>query len=161
VLGTVAGAPPPARDGLLALMPYVLRGYPVPLVDGGRFPAYPCDAGTLAVVVARALEDAPPGTTWTWYDRESPTLASVVTGLCAAWGTLPRLIRAPHAARLFYRAASAPLGLPKALVDYCAPWVDVDPAVLTELPPGLPNCPPDYIEATGVALRGHSMELVA
>lgn len=160
ILGVGADGAPSAEFGLTAAVPLLLRGYPVHLADHGRFPCWVGEVGAAGSVAARAALDADSPGTWTWFDARRPTLASVLTAVCSAWGVVPRIVdlRAwGRASRLLAR----PLGAPEALLHYAQPWVDVDPAVLDELPSDLPGCPPGYLEATGAALRTHTGELIA
>jgi nucleoside-diphosphate-sugar epimerase len=161
VLGVRDGAPPPAGLSLTAALPYLLRGYPAPLARGGAFPCYPCDVNGLAAVLARALEDHDSGDTWTWFDRRMPSMAQVLTGLCSAWGTVPRLVSASRGTRRVAGLFASGLGLPQGLLEYAEPWVDIPVELLDELPPGLPECEPGYIKATSAALREGAEELLA
>jgi len=155
-LGGVMGASAHGRastdHGLLAALPYLLRGYPAHVADGGRFPVYVGDVAVAAAVLARALVDDRGGLTWTSFDPALPPLAEVLTALCGAWGVVPRIVNLPPL-RWVERAVAPRLGLPAALLEYTKPWVDIDPRVLDELPGDLPPHPPGYLEATGAALR--------
>lgn len=145
------GGPSPTK-GLLAPLPYLLRGYPAHLDQGGRFPVYVSDITTAAAVLSAALTDDARGLTWTWFDAALPTLADVFTALCRPWHMVPRIVDVPALQRV-ERCVAARLGLPPAVLDYGLPWVDIDPRVLDRLPPGLPSHPLGYIEATAAALK--------
>jgi len=152
VLGPGRDVPPTASDGMLAVVPFLLRGYPIHLADHGRFPCYPCDAATAGEVLVRAALEPGASETWTWFDDAEPTLAEVLTGLCGAWGVVPRIVDLAVLAP-FGRAAIERLGAPRELLDYADPWADIATQVLKMLPGDLPRCPPGYVEATGEALR--------
>ena len=159
VLGPGGPIPPSATDGLLAAIPFLLRGYPLHLDRRGDYPCYPCDAegvGRLAAVAAEAPGDSE---TWTWFDARMPTLAEVFSAICGAWGVVPRIVDA-RALVAAGRALGPRLGFPRTLVDYSKPWADIDPAVLDALPLEVPQCDNGYLEATGVALRRRARELV-
>lgn len=152
---TVRGA---ARHGLLASLPTLLRGWPVPLSRSGAFPCYPADAESAAEVVVRALEP-PGGPTWTYFDPAMPTLAGVLAALCSAWGVVPRLVDA-GALRGPLALASRRLGFSDALLAYSEPWFELEANVLDALPFPAPQAPVGYVEDTGRALREAAVELV-
>lgn len=158
VLGVSAGAAPGARDGILAALPHLLRGYPVHLRHGGAFPCYAGEVGVAAEVVARAAAEPGDGGTWTWFDDRMPTLAEVLTELCAPWRVVPRIVDVPALGRAT-SAFARRTGAPPELVAYAEPWFALDPAVLDALPPGLPACPDGYVQATGAALAAHPAAL--
>jgi nucleoside-diphosphate-sugar epimerase len=157
-LGSGATFARSARWGLGPAVVAALRGYPIYLADGGRFPIYAGEAATAGEVLVRALTETPSGKVWTWFDDRMPTLAEVLVGLCAAWQVMPRIVTL-RAARTLVSALAPRLGIPRALLAYTEPWVDIDPAVLDELPADLPRCPDDYIEAAGRALLDHAATL--
>jgi nucleoside-diphosphate-sugar epimerase len=152
VVGPGGDVAPSTASGVLAAVPYLLRGYPVHLADGGSFPCYPCDAETAGRVIARAALDPGDGDVWTWFDDTMPSLADLMTRLCSAWLVVPRIVSLPALAPLG-RLAARRLGLPPELLEYADPWTEIPLKVLDQLPPDLPSCPAGYIEATGVALR--------
>jgi nucleoside-diphosphate-sugar epimerase len=147
--GPVLGASGPLRpapdDGLLAVVPPLLAGYPVHLERRGAFPIYAGDVGGCAEVAVRALTADSGGLTWTWFDPALPSLAEVLTRLCRTRGAEPRIVDMPLARPLQNRLGPR-LGLPRAVVEYARPWVEVDPGVLDAIPGGAPGCPPGYIE---------------
>lgn len=160
VLGPGRDVPPSSADGILAIVPFLLRGYPIHLADHGRFPCYPCDAATAGRVLVRAALEPGPSEVWTWFDETEPTLAEVLTALCGAWGVVPRIVDLSVLAPLG-RAAIERLGAPRELLDYVDPWVDIATQVLKMLPADLPRCPPGYVAATGEALRRAPLALGA
>jgi nucleoside-diphosphate-sugar epimerase len=155
-LGDVMGANdlarPSPKHGLLAPIPYLVRGYPAHLEDGGSFPIYVGDVAVAAATLARALVDEGGGLTWTWFDPELPSLAEVLVALCSPWGVIPRIVDMPLLSRV-ERLVAPRLGLPPAVLDYARPWVDIDPRVLDQLPADLPPHGERYIEATAHALK--------
>jgi nucleoside-diphosphate-sugar epimerase len=153
-----AGRPLGARDGLLAAVPFLVQGYPVHLERGGGFPCYTGDVTGAAAVVVRAVERAATGSTWTWFDPELPSLASVLHALCRPWGRVPRIVDA-RLIGVLQRLVAGRVGVPPALLDYTEPWFDVDPAVLAQIPDGPPSCRPGYLDATGQALRQPGSDL--
>lgn len=159
VLGTAAPVPPSPRYGLLAAVPFLLRGYPTHLERGGEFPSYVCDVAAAAGVVARAATDEASPATWTWFDEDVPTVGQVLTAVCSAWGVVPRIVHSPALLRA-QRLLAGRLGVADTVLDYTEPWARVDPGVLRELPEGLPACTPGYLEATGEALKACGSELV-
>ena len=152
ILGPGRDVAPDGRHGLPAVLPYLLRGYPIHLAAHGRFPCYACDAATAGEVLARAALDDGNEEVWTWFDHANPSLADVLTGLCDAWGVVPRIADIPPL-RALGRIAIERLGAPRELLDYSEPWADVPADVLSALPEDLPRCPAGYVEATGEALR--------
>jgi nucleoside-diphosphate-sugar epimerase len=159
VLGSAAPVPPSPRYGLLAAVPFLLRGYPTHLERGGDFPSYVCDVAAAAGVVARAATDESSPATWTWFDEDMPSVGQVLTAVCSAWGVVPRVVHSPALLRV-QRLMADRLGVPDAVLDYAEPWAHVDPGVLRELPEGLPACTPGYLEATGEVLKSCGSELV-
>lgn len=149
-----------AGSGLAAALPSLLRGYPIHLHDGGQFPVYVGDAVTAGEVLARASTEPGASGTWTWFDERLPTLAEVLIGLCAAWRTMPKLVSLPPL-RMVTALLARPLGVPPGMLSYTEPWGDFDPAVLEDLPAGLPPCPAGYVEAAGEALLRHASRLGA
>jgi nucleoside-diphosphate-sugar epimerase len=158
VIGPGRDVGPDTSYGILSIVPFLVRGYPVHLAGHGRFPCYPCDAGTAGEVIARAALADGDGDVWTWFDAANPTLADVLTGLCSAWGTIPKLVDAKVLAPVG-RATIERLGAPRELLDYSDPWVEIPLDVLDRLPADLPLCPDGYVEATGEALRRASLAL--
>jgi nucleoside-diphosphate-sugar epimerase len=152
VLGVAEHMPPSPRHGLLAPLPYLLRGYPAHLHAGGAFPIYVGDVDVAAATLAAALVDDGGGLTWTWFDPALPSLAEVLTALCSPWGVVPRLLDLPALQRV-ERLVAPRLGLPSPVLEYAKPWVDIDPSVLDQLPAGLPPHAPGYVELTAAALR--------
>lgn len=159
VLGVGPAGAPSTEAGILAAVPPLLRGYPVPLAERGRFPCYVSDVETAAWVAARALDDPGDATVWTYFDPRRQTLAAVLTGLCSAWGVVPRIVGGRRVRRLGRWVAPA-LGVPDPLLAYAEPWVELDDAVLRELPAELPEPPQGYVERTGEAVRRRSSELL-
>ncbi len=156
VVGPGRDVLPNAAHGLLSAVPPLLRGYPIPLSHGGRFPCYVCDAHTAGEVIARAALEDGAGDVWTWMDDTRPTLAAVLVALCSAWGVLPRIVEMSGLVPLG-RALAKSLGFPKQLLEYVDPWVDIPAEVLSTLPEDLPRCPVDYVEATSRMLRQASL----
>lgn len=153
VLGAGRDVPPDTSHGLLSVVPFLVRGYPIHLADHGDFPCYPCDGGTLGEVLARAALEDGSGDVWTWFDDTMPSLAGVLVGLCDAWGVIPKIVKVPLLMPLG-RATVGRLGMNSELLDYADPWADIPLDVLSRLPADLPRCPAGYIEATGRALTG-------
>jgi nucleoside-diphosphate-sugar epimerase len=153
-----SGAGLDTRHGLLAAVPILAQGYPVHLAKGGDFPCYTGDVDAAARLVARAVALPAAGSTWTWFDPQLPSLAFVLHALCRPLGVVPRIVDAPLVGWL-QRVAAGRIGVPPALLDYTAPWFDLDHAVLDELPGGLPDCRQGYLQATGRALRRPSSDL--
>jgi nucleoside-diphosphate-sugar epimerase len=147
IMGAGGATRPSPRDGLLAPLPFLLRGYPVHMHRGGDFPIYVGEVGVCAAVLARALTEEAGGLTWTWFDGAMPTLAEVLIALCSPWNVVPRLVDVPAMHRVT-RWAAPRLGVPRAILEYAKPWVDIDPRVLDQLPADLPECPTGYIERT-------------
>jgi hypothetical protein len=139
--------------GITATLPFLLQGHSVHLENCGEFPCYAGEARSAAVVVRRALEsdDGPQG--WTWFDPELPSLRRVLTELCRPWGVVPRIVDF-SALNLGVRLVARRIGLPRTLLDYTSPWIDLDTTMLDDIPGGPPGCPRGYIEATGRALLG-------
>ena len=160
VLGPGLDVPPNTSHGILAAVPFLVRGYPIHLADHGRFPCYPGDGGTAGEVIARAALEDGSRDVWTWFDDANPALADVLVGLCSAWGVIPRIADLAVLAPLG-RATIERLGAPRELLEYADPWVEIAPEVLTRLPADLPRCPSGYVEATSEALRGSSLTLRA
>lgn len=162
-LGPVLGADGPVLPrcghGVLSALPHVLSGRTLPIARLGRFPSYAGDASAAAVVVRRLLERAEVGHTWTWFDPECPTLAQVLAALCAPWGVVPRIVDVPMLGQLARLAAPA-FGIPRQVCDYLAPWVSLDPGILSDLPFAPPSCPNRYLERTGQALREHAVNVM-
>jgi nucleoside-diphosphate-sugar epimerase len=156
VVGPGRDVLPNAANGLLSAVSPLLRGYPIHLSHGGRFPCYVCDAQTAGRVIARAALEDGAGDVWTWMDDTRPTLAAVLVALCSAWGVLPRIVEMPALAPLG-RAAAKRLGVPKQLLEYVDPWVEIPAEVLSTLPAELPRCPVGYVEATSQMLRQASL----
>jgi nucleoside-diphosphate-sugar epimerase len=151
LLGVDPQNPLTMGSGITATLPFLLQGHSVHLENRGQFPCYAGEVRTAALVVRRALEsgDGPQG--WTWFDPALPSLHTVLTELCRPWGVVPRIVDLP-ALNVGVRLVARSIGLPKSLLDYTSPWIDLDTSVLGEIPGGVPACPPGYIEATGRAL---------
>jgi nucleoside-diphosphate-sugar epimerase len=160
VLGVEGPVAPSADDGLPATLPFLLRGYPVHLDRAGAFPCYVGESRAAAAVVAQACHSAEGADTWTWYDRRLPTLAQVLSALCAPWGVVPRIVRS-KLVDVVGGALAPRLGLPRPLLAYAGHWVRLDDEVLADLPPGLPECPAGYCEATGAMLKRSALAAVA
>jgi nucleoside-diphosphate-sugar epimerase len=158
VLGPGRDVPPSTHHGMLAVVPFLVRGYPIHLAGHGRFPCYVCDAETAGAVIARAATEDGHGDVWTWFDDTLPALADVLVALCSAWAAVPRIVDLPLLAPLG-RLAAGRLGMPSELLEYIDPWTEIAPEVLAALPPDLPRCPDGYVQATGEALRRASIEL--
>jgi nucleoside-diphosphate-sugar epimerase len=159
VLGVGARGAPSAEHGLAAIVPFLLRGYPISIADRGAFPSYVSEAATAGAVVAAAVLDDPGPDVWTFFDHRHYSVAQVLAALCSPWGVMPRLVDVPGLG-LLTRLAAKPFGVPAALLAYAEPWVAIAPDVLSALPPGLPRCPDGYIEATGAALRARAADLM-
>ncbi|MGH3937709.1 MAG: SDR family oxidoreductase [Pseudonocardiaceae bacterium] len=150
------GGPFDVSAGLPAAFGHLLAGYPVHLRDRGKFPCYVADVATTAEIVVRALETPEQGVTWSWFDPEMPTLADVFREVCRPWGMVPKIVEAPVLGRLT-RLLSTRLGVVPELADYAEPWFDLPRSVLDAIPGELPRRDPDYLAATGRALRDHGM----
>lgn len=155
ILGTSSPVAPTADDGIAALVPTLLRGYPIHMDGCGEFPSYAGEVGPAADMLVAAATSAEGGRTWTWYDPERPSMAETLTRLCAPWGVVPKIVDVPPL-RSVSRAVSRRLGIPRSVVNYGDRWADIDPGVLDELPVPPAACAPEYIEATGVALRNRA-----
>lgn len=155
VLGTSSPVSVAADDGMPALLPTLLRGYPIHMDGGGDFPSYAGEVGPAADMLVAAAMSPEGGRTWTWYDPERPSMAETLTRLCAPWGVVPKIVDVPPL-RSMSRVVSRRLGIPRSVVNYGDRWADIDPGVLDELPVPPAQCAPDYIEATGVALRNRA-----
>jgi nucleoside-diphosphate-sugar epimerase len=160
VLGPGRDVPPDTSHGILAIVPYLVRGYPIHLTDHGRFPSYACDATTAGEVIARAALEDGGHDVWTWFDDANPSLADVLVRLCDAWGVIPRITELAVLAPLG-RVAIERLGAPRELLEYADPLPEIAPEVLSRLPGDLPRCPADYVEATSEALRRSRLSLRA
>jgi nucleoside-diphosphate-sugar epimerase len=158
VLGTSGPVDPSPLDGLPATLPFLLRGYPVHLDNGGAFPCYVTDSRAAAEIIWRAATATESGVTWTWYDPALPTLAEVLTALCAPWNVVPRLVRLELLDRLADLAGPR-LGLPRPLLRYAREWARVEPSVLEELPGPLPEADPDYCHATGEMFKRTGLQV--
>jgi nucleoside-diphosphate-sugar epimerase len=149
-----------AQWGIAAAIPTLLRGYPVHVTDHGRFPVFAGEAGTAGEVLARAAVDPEGPPVWTWFDDRLPTLAEVMTGLCSAFGVMPKLVEM-RALKAVGHLVGPMIGLRPEILAYTEPWVNIDPGVLAELPDDLPRCPDGYIERAGQALHEHASHLGA
>jgi nucleoside-diphosphate-sugar epimerase len=155
VIGPGRDVPPDTAHGILAIVPFLLRGYPIHLADRGSFPCYACDAVTAGEVLARAaLNDG--GELWTWFDQELPSVARVLVALCSAWAVVPRIASLPLLVSLA-RLTAERLGLPRALLEYAEPLAEIPAEILTRLPRDLPLCPAGYLRATSESLRRSSI----
>jgi len=142
--------------GITALLPALLRGYPLPLYDGGRFPCYCSDAQSAAKVVLKA-RSATSSLTWTWYDPGLPTLEQVLTALCRPWHAVPRIM---NSSRLrIWGGLARLLGVPEALLGYRDPWVEFEPNVLGDLPSTV-QCAEGYLRRAAVAIRESGFAVV-
>lgn len=159
ILGADSPVLPSWRNGIVAALPYLLKGLPAPIADRGEFPCYVGEAGAAATVVSEAATREPRQDTWTWFDPDLPTLNNTLTALCQAWGVVPRIVDLP-ALRALGHLVGPRLGLPRTLSAYLTPWVRLDRRVLGDLPMPAPSCPPRYLERTGQALRDRSKELM-
>jgi len=163
-VGGVVGAgedvlPNPAH-GIMAVVPLLLRGYPMHLADHGRFPCYPTDVMVAGEVIARAALDDGSGDVWTWFDDAMPSLAEVLMRLCSPWGVVPRIVDLPFLSPVG-RVLAKRLGTPRETLEYVEPWPEIPVEVLSLLPADLPRCPPGYIEATGRALMRSNLAMSA
>jgi nucleoside-diphosphate-sugar epimerase len=151
VIGAGEDVLPSPSHGIMAVVPLLLRGYPMHLKDHGRFPCYPTDVGVAGEVLARAALDDGSGEVWTYFDDANPSLAEVLIRLCSPWGVVPRIVDLPILNPVG-RLLAERLGTPRETLEYVEPWPDIPVEVLNLLPPDLPRCPPGYVEATGKAL---------
>ncbi len=156
-IGVGAGDNPTALDGVLAAVPFLLRGYPIHLERRGDFPSYVCDGMTAGEVIARATARDEGPQVWTWFDHRMYSVAQVLAAVCSAWGVVPRVVSMPLLGRVAWLAPMR-LGIPEPLLHYTKPWVDIPATVLDDLPPALPRCPDGYLEATGAQLRSRATE---
>ena len=148
VVGANADVVPSLAHGIMAVVPALLRGYPLHLKDHGRFPCYPVDVMVAGEVLARAALDEGAGDVWTYFDHDNPSLAEVLTRLCSPWGVVPRIVDLPVVNALS-RLLAERLGTPRETLEYTEPWPEIPVEVLNLLPADLPRCPRGYIEATG------------
>jgi hypothetical protein len=144
----------------MAVVPLLLRGYPMHLKHHGRFPCYPIDVMVAGEVLARAALDDGAGDVWTCFDHDNPSLAEVLTRLCSPWRVVPRIVDLPMLNPIS-RLLGERLGTPRETLEYIEPWPEIPVEVLNLLPPGLPRCPPGYIEATGKALMESNLAMSA
>lgn len=152
VLGAGEDVLPSPSHGMFAVLPALLRGYPLHLADHGRFPCYPTDVAAAGEVLARAALDEGAGDVWTYFDHANPSLAEVLTRLCSPWGVVPKIVDQPMVGRVS-RLLAGRLGTPRETLEYTEPWPEIPVEMLNLLPDDLPRCPRGYIEATGTALR--------
>jgi nucleoside-diphosphate-sugar epimerase len=152
ILGLLDGIAPSPAHGLQAAVPFLVRGYPAHLAERGNFPCYVTDVHRAAAVTAQALYADDAGHTWTWFDPLLPSLAEVLTSLCAAWNVVPRIVDLPWLAHLT-RLTARQTGLPTALHEYAEPWVDIDADVVSQLATTTPASRDDYLLLTGEAMR--------
>jgi nucleoside-diphosphate-sugar epimerase len=154
LLGVGESGPPDVRHGLLAVLPLLLRGYPIHLAGGGDFPCYVGEVHAAAAVVFQALTTAgEEDLTWTWYDPRRPSLAEVLIQLCQPWGLYPRIADARLLNSLLAVGGARRLGAPRGMTAYTQPWMTIDERVLDALPGGSAIFEADYIGATGEAIR--------
>ncbi|MFD5574084.1 SDR family oxidoreductase [Streptomyces cadmiisoli] len=146
------GGRPDTRHGLPVAFPHLLAGYPVHLARRGDFPCWVTDASSAAEIVVKALTTPIGRATWTWFDPALPTLAEVFAEVCRPWGVVPRIVEARPLGR-FTRLLGERVGTPRELAEYTEPWFDLDVDVLDEIPEPWPVPAPDYLGATGRALR--------
>ncbi|MEU1803581.1 SDR family oxidoreductase [Streptomyces sp. NPDC019937] len=147
------GGRPDTRQGLPMVFPHLLAGYPVHLARRGEFPCWITDATSAAQIVLKALTQPIGRSTWTWFDPATPTLGEVFTEVCRPWGVVPKIVEAGPLGRLT-RLIGERVGTPRELTEYTEPWFDLDVDVLKEIPEPWPVPDPDYLGATGEALRG-------
>jgi nucleoside-diphosphate-sugar epimerase len=145
------GGSPDTTTGLPAVFPHLLAGYPVHLTGRGDFPCWVSDVRSAAQVVRTALETPIGRATWSWFDPAMPTLAEVLREVCRPWGVMARIVDARPLGALA-RLFGDRIGMRRELLDYAAPWFDLDPAVLREIPEPWPVPEPGYLAATGRAL---------
>jgi nucleoside-diphosphate-sugar epimerase len=148
VVGANRDVAPSLAHGIMAVVPALLRGYPLHLEDHGRFPCYPIDVMVAGEVLVRAALDDGCGDVWTYFDHENPSLADVLTRLCSPWGVVPRIVDLPVVNALS-RLLAERLGTPRETLEYTEPWPEIPVEVMNLLPADLPRCPRGYIEATG------------
>ncbi len=148
VVGANRDVAPSLAHGIMAVVPALLRGYPMHLEDHGRFPCYPIDVMVAGEVMVRAALDDGCGDVWTYFDHENPSLADVLTRLCSPWGVVPRIVDLPVVNALS-RLLAERLGTPRETLEYTEPWPEIPVEVMHLLPADLPRCPRGYIEATG------------
>jgi nucleoside-diphosphate-sugar epimerase len=160
VIGAGEDVLPSPSHGIMAVVPLLLRGYPMHLKHHGRFPCYPCDVTTLGEVLVRAALDDGSGDVWTWFDDANPSLLEVLMRLCSPWGAVPRIVDMPFLKPVSGLLAER-LGTPRETLEYVDPWPDIPVEVLGLLPADLPKCPPGYIEATGRALMQSNIAMSA
>ncbi|MBQ0850993.1 SDR family oxidoreductase [Streptomyces sp. BH-SS-21] len=146
------GGRPDTRHGLPMAFPHLLAGYPVHLARRGDFPCWITDVSSAAEIVLKALDKPIGRATWTWFDPALPTLGEVFTEVCRPWGVVPKIVEAAPLGR-FTRLIGERVGTPRELADYAEPWLDLDVDVLKEIPEPWPVPDPDYLGATGEALR--------
>lgn len=151
VIGAGEDVQPSPAHGIMAVVPLLLRGYPMHLKDHGRFPCYPTDVKVAGEVLARAALDDGAGEVWTYFDHANPSLAEVLIRLCSPFGVVPRIVDLPILSPVS-RLLAERLGTPRETLEYVEPWADIPVEVLNLLPADLPRCPDGYIEATGKAL---------
>ena len=147
VVGANRDVAPSLAHGIMAVLPALLRGYPMHLENHGRFPCYPIDVMVAGEVLVRAALDDGCGDVWTYFDHENPSLADVLTRLCSPWGVVPRIVDLPVVNALS-RLLAERLGTPRETLEYIEPWPEIPVEVMNLLPADLPRCPPGYIEAT-------------
>jgi len=152
VIGATEDVLPSPSHGIMAVIPALLRGYPMHLENHGSYPCYPCDGATSGEVIMRAALQDGAGDIWTWFDDTNPSLAEVFTRLCSPWGVVPKIVDMPVMWAVGKGLAKR-IGIPRETLEYVKPWADIPLEVLSLLPADLPRCPPGYIEATGEALR--------
>jgi hypothetical protein len=160
VMGVGRDVAPDSSHGILSVVPFLVRGYPMHLADHGEFPCYPGDVAGAGEVLARAALDDGDGEVWTWFDSAMPSLAGVLEGLCSAWGVIPKIVDVPALMPLG-RLTVGRVGLPRELLDYADPWAEIPVEVLARLPGDLPGCRPGYVEATGAAINRSHLALSA
>lgn len=152
VLGSRHGRTADASTHVLAVVPTLLRGYPIYLAEAGAFPSYAVDVTAAAGVIKAALLDERTGEVWTFYDPAGPTVAQLLIALCSPWNVMPR-IGSGRSLRLLNQALRGRLGVPQALHAYAERWVTFAPDILEELPPDLPTNSNSFMHDTADALK--------
>ncbi|WP_162272723.1 NAD-dependent epimerase/dehydratase family protein [Nocardia lijiangensis] len=145
---------PSTSDGLPAIFPLVLAGYPLPLTDGGRYPCYVGDVLGAAELVADMVEWTAHGRTITWFDPENPSLLEILSRVCLPFGKYPRVLKADvKRAEWLLRMAMRRTGTDPNLADYAHPWIEVSCGADLENA-GAARCRKDYIQAMSAAMAG-------
>ena len=161
-IGPLLGAAPadviPLQGGPIAALPHLLAGLPVVLEARGDFPIYACDVALAAEVVRDLATAQKPPTATTYFDPKLPTLAAILEQLCRPWGVLPKIVDGVGP-RWIQRAAAKRFGVEPAIVDYVRPLFTFDDSVRERMPIPDTHADPDYVVATGRALRESGLAL--